>query len=104
MKYVEMYSLPFPYWCCTGHSQRVLPSRQMVDRIRLILNMSFRSALNNPVNVKSKVELFVQLGVLHFRVHFDIVDHLTLLLWIKTYLIYRFVKEIFHMKTRTSPI
>lgn len=66
--------------------------------------MSFKSALHSPVYIICKVLLFVQLRILHVRVHFGVVDDLAVLLQFGTSFIDSAVNGIFPMERRIVPI
>lgn len=73
------------------------------DHICTIGIMSFKSALNRSVHIIGKVIHFVQLGNLHVRVHFDVMDDLAVVLVVGTLSIHRLVKTEFPMERHLSP-
>lgn len=60
--------------------------------------MSLRSASDSPAQVMGKVMLLVQLGDLHVRVPFNMVDSLAVPLFVVTQFIGRLVNRIFSME------
>lgn len=74
------------------------------DQIRPVLNMSHESTSNHLVNVIGKIMDFVQLGDLHVRVHFSVVENLAVPLLMAASCIERFVSGMLPTERCIVPI
>lgn len=74
------------------------------DHLHSIHNMSLNSVQNNPVNLISKIMLFIQLADLHTCAHFGLVHNLVVPLLIGISFIDRYVKGVFPFERCIVPI